>query len=222
MSDTAQRFFSAIRRALGREAAPDPEAIEAERRALMAAPAPRPKWSGDDVTRLLTRLEAAAATSERIASRADIPAAVARVLLDAGAPGGPVQIGADPLLAGLEWTQEVTVAKGIDGVRTAPASVTVAVAGIAETGTLVLRSGPDNPTSLNFLPEHHVVVLRAGDVVDYMETAWARLHADGDLPRTVNFITGPSRTGDVEQTIELGAHGPRRLHVLLLEDHDQL
>ncbi|MFB4204939.1 Lactate utilization protein C [wastewater metagenome] len=222
MSDTAQRFFATIRRALGREASPDPEAIGAERRALMAAPAPRPEWSGDDVTRLLTRLEAAAATSERIASPADIPAAVARVLLDAGAPGGPVQLGADPLLAGLEWPQEVAVADGIDGVHTAPASVTVAVAGIAETGTLVLRSGPDNPTSLNFLPEHHVVVLRAGDVVDYMETAWARLHADGDLPRTVNFITGPSRTGDVEQTIELGAHGPRRLHVLLLEDHDQL
>ena len=56
------------------------------------------------------------------------------------------------------------------------------------------------------------------------EDAWDRLRAaegEGRLPRTVNFITGPSRTGDIEQTIQMGAHGPRRLHVILVEDESQ-
>ena len=79
------------------------------------------------------------------------------------------------------------------------------------------------PTTLNFLPEKHVVVLKASQVVGAYEDGWDRLresHGPGSLPRVVNFITGPSRTADIEQTIQLGAHGPRRLHVLLVEDTD--
>src|SRR5690606_29717660 len=99
-------------------------------------------------------------------------------------------------------------------------SLTGSLAGIAETGTLMLASGEQGPTTLNFLPETHLVVLRESDLVGPIEEAWKRLRerADEGLPRTVNFITGPSRTGDIEQKIQLGAHGPRRLHVLLLAD----
>jgi L-lactate dehydrogenase complex protein LldG len=97
-------------------------------------------------------------------------------------------------------------------------SVTAAYAGIAETGTLLLHSGPASPTTLNFLPDNHIVVLRASQIVGAYEDAWDRLRAAGALPRTVNMITGPSRTGDIEQTIMLGAHGPRRLHIVLVED----
>ena len=85
----------------------------------------------------------------------------------------------------------------------------------------MLASGPAAPTTLNFLPENHIVVLKASQVVGPYEDAWDRLRAangEGRLPRTVNFITGPSRTGDIEQTIQMGAHGPRRLHVILVED----
>jgi L-lactate dehydrogenase complex protein LldG len=100
-------------------------------------------------------------------------------------------------------------------------SVTGAFAAIAETGTLMLLSGPSGPTTLNFLPDNHIVVLRASQLVGAYEEAWGRLrelYGPGKLPRTVNLITGPSRTADIEQTIQLGAHGPRRLHILVVED----
>ena len=90
---------------------------------------------------------------------------------------------------------------------------------MAETGTLMLPSGSETPSTLNFLPDTHVVVLKSRDVVGPYEEAWDRLRAGGKtLPRTVNFVTGPSRTGDIEQTIYLGAHGPRHLHILLIDE----
>jgi L-lactate dehydrogenase complex protein LldG len=94
-----------------------------------------------------------------------------------------------------------------------------ALAGVAETGTLVLTSGPDNPTTINFLPETHIVAVRADDIVGDYESVWDAFRlrfGRGALPRTVNMITGPSRSGDIEQTILLGAHGPRRLHIVVV------
>ena len=99
-------------------------------------------------------------------------------------------------------------------------SVTPAFAGIAETGTLMLTSGKDRPATLNFLPETHIVVLKASQVVGAYEDAWDLLRqaeGEGVMPRSVNLITGPSRTGDIEQKIQLGAHGPRRLHIVVVE-----
>ena len=107
-------------------------------------------------------------------------------------------------------------AEGSDAV-----SITGAFAGIAETGTLVMASGPDHPVTLNLLPDTHVVVLCENDIVGGYEDVWARLRArygKDRMPRTVNTITGPSRTGDIEQTIELGAHGPRRMHILVVRE----
>jgi L-lactate dehydrogenase complex protein LldG len=100
-------------------------------------------------------------------------------------------------------------------------SITGAMAGIAETGTLVMASGPDHPVSLNLLPDTHVVVLREADIVAGYEEVWELLRArygKNGMPRTVNTITGPSRTGDIEQTIELGAHGPRRMHIVVVRE----
>ena len=99
------------------------------------------------------------------------------------------------------------------------AGLSRAVAAAAETGTLFLVSGADNPTTLAFLPETHFILIRAGDVVGSYEEAFDRLRAiygEGTLPRTVNLISGPSRTADIEQTIVRGAHGPKRLHVVIL------
>ena len=130
--------------------------------------------------------------------------------------GHDVHVIAGPPLPELAWPADWELARrpaaGDDHV-----SVTGAFAAIAETGSLVMLSGPGHPTSLNFLPDDHIVVLRASQVVAHMEDVWALLRArDGGMPRTVNIITGPSRTADVEQTIQLGAHGPRRLHVVLV------
>jgi L-lactate dehydrogenase complex protein LldG len=99
------------------------------------------------------------------------------------------------------------------------AAVSHAVGGAAETGTLMLTSGPDNPTTLNFLPDYHIVVVGAADISGDLEGFWRTLRATygrGQMPRTVNLITGPSRSGDIEQKLLLGAHGPRRLHVVIV------
>ncbi len=162
-----------------------------------------------------------AATVARVARPEDVPAAVADYLKAANlAPR--LRLTPDPELEGLPWDGqpllevETGKAEAADQV-----SLTGAFAGVAETGTLLLVSGPQAPTTLNFLPETHIAVLRASRMVGPYEDAWDRvraLYGPGCLPRTVNFITGPSRTADIEQTIQLGAHGPRRLHIVLIED----
>jgi L-lactate dehydrogenase complex protein LldG len=125
------------------------------------------------------------------------------------------------VINGLPWTEDAPSLERHRGRAdmTDETSLSRAFAGVAETGTLVVTSGPDNPTTLNFLPENHIVILFADDIVASYEDVWDRLrHLNGSaLPRTVNMITGPSRTGDIEQTIELGAHGPRRLHIMIVD-----
>lgn len=155
----------------------------------------------------------------RLARLADLPAAVAAALKEAGA--ARVKIAPHPDLQALDWSG-VTAAFGI-GAGDDPAGLSLAYAGVAETGTLVLRSGADSPTTLNFLPDVHMVALRAGHIMASYEDVWAMLRKDAKpgqakLPRTVNWITGPSRTADIEQTILLGAHGPRKLIVFLIDE----
>lgn len=159
-----------------------------------------------------------AATVDRLPARSAVPGAVARFLAAEGVSGS-VRVAPD--LGGLPWSDSgLAVAFGPADAAD-PVSVTPCFAGVAETGTLVLLSGPASPTSLNFLPDTHIAVLSAADVVGVYEDVWDRLRRRGALPRTVNLITGPSRTGDIEQTIQLGAHGPRRLHILLIDDQPE-
>jgi L-lactate dehydrogenase complex protein LldG len=131
-----------------------------------------------------------------------------------------VRTGADLVLASLPWDRAPHVER-----KTGPSdgsdlvSATRAFGGVAESGTLVLVSGEDNPTTLNFLPEHHLAVLFADDIAGDYEAVWSRIreqYGPRVLPRTVNLVTGPSRSGDIEQTLILGAHGPRALHILIV------
>jgi L-lactate dehydrogenase complex protein LldG len=168
----------------------------------------------------VTMVERAAGTVARVAAGEGVPTAVADFLRRHNLPMR-VQRGSDPYLATLPWHREATLA--VDGGPVDPASlaaVSHAMSGVAETGTLALVSGPANPTSLNFLPDNHIVVLAAADVVGDFETVWQRLRAafGADLPRAVNLVSGPSRTADIEQTLIIGAHGPRRLHVIVVGD----
>jgi L-lactate dehydrogenase complex protein LldG len=131
-------------------------------------------------------------------------------------------IAPSPLLDAYDWTSQrmLDLRRG-RGDGNDQVSITGAFAGIAETGTLVMASGPDHPVSLNLLPDTHIVVLRERDIVSGYEEVWERLRArygKNGMPRTVNTITGPSRTGDIEQTIELGAHGPRRMHIVVVSE----
>jgi L-lactate dehydrogenase complex protein LldG len=164
-------------------------------------------------------VEAAAGSIEEIPQVQDVPAAVSAFLRAHNLPM-KVRRGADARLAAMPWSKERTLEVAIgaaDGSELA--AVSHAYGAIAESGTLMLTSGPDNPTTLNFLPDTHIVILDARDIAGDYETLWARLrttYGDGVMPRTVNLITGPSRSADIEQTLILGAHGPRRLHVMVV------
>jgi L-lactate dehydrogenase complex protein LldG len=169
-------------------------------------------------------VEAAAGTVERAAEPAGIPVIVAAFLRAHNLPLA-IRHGDDPLLAAVPWGRAGTleIRRGAsDGSDLA--AVSHAFGAVAETGTLILTSGADNPTTLNFLPDVHIVVVSAGDVASDFETMMARLRARfgaGALPRTVNLITGPSRSADIEQTLILGAHGPRKLHVIVVGDPER-
>jgi L-lactate dehydrogenase complex protein LldG len=163
-------------------------------------------------------VEGAAGTVERT-EPADIPAAVVAFLRRHNLPPA-IRRGDDRRLAALPWDRERTLE-----VRHGPsdgsdlAAVSHAFGAVAETGTVVLISGADNPTTLNFLPDVHIVVVDAADITGDYETVVTLLRqrfGDGCLPRTVNLITGPSRSADIEQTLILGAHGPRKLHVIVV------
>jgi L-lactate dehydrogenase complex protein LldG len=168
-------------------------------------------------------VEAANGSVDEVADPSDVPSAIAAFLRGHNLPMA-VKRGGDPRLAALPWQREpnLDVAVGpSDGKDLA--AVSHAFGGIAESGTLMLVSGPDNPTTLNFLPDTHIVVVAAKDVAGDYETLWRRLRETfgaGAMPRTVNLITGPSRSADIEQTLILGAHGPRRLHVLVLGESE--
>jgi L-lactate dehydrogenase complex protein LldG len=132
-----------------------------------------------------------------------------------------IRRGDAPRLAALPWQRtpalEVTVGRS-DGHDLA--GLSHAFAGIAESGTAILVSGSDNPTTLNFLPDYHIVVVDADDIAGDMESVWDRLrevYGEGEMPRTVNLVTGPSRSADIEQTLLLGAHGPRALHLIVVQ-----
>lgn len=173
---------------------------------------PAPRWQQSHQARFLERLQEASATVDQAtdltAAAADLTAYLGREGLD------------NPVLAPHALLRRMAVQGGREGPIGAedPVAVTVAYAGVAETGSLVLLSGRDTPTSLNFLPDHLVCILESRLVVPDLESLWQRIRSEyGMLPRTINLVTGPSRTADVEQTIQLGAHGPRKLHLILLE-----
>ena len=164
-------------------------------------------------------VEAANGSAETLASAGDVPGAVAALLRRHNLPM-QVRRGDDPRLSRLPWDRERTleVSTGAsDGHQLV--SISHALAGVAETGTLIVASGPDNPTTLNFLPDTHIVVVDAKDIAGDYETVWQRVRETfgiDALPRNINMITGPSRSADIAQILILGAHGPRRLHVLVV------
>ena len=160
------------------------------------------------------------ATVARVAA-GDVPAEVTAYLARNNLPA-EAAMAPSPLLENFDWaSQKMLSLRRGRGEGSDHVSLTGAFAGIAETGTLVMASGPDHPVTLNLLPDTHIVVLREADIVGGYEEVWERLRArfgKDRMPRTVNTITGPSRTGDIEQTIELGAHGPRRLHIVVVRE----
>lgn len=216
MKAARDRVLANIRAGLNRKE-PLAESVTAVLDARLERPRAnvKPAVDGDAVERFVTKVESVHGAVVRVAALDKVSEAVEAHLEEHGLSPDLV-VAPDPALEEIPWSNRFAIerrpAGGDDRV-----SVTGAFAGIAETGTLVLLSGPESPTTLNFLPDDHIVVLRSDRIVTHMEDAWARLRKErGKMPRTVNLITGPSKTADVEQTIQEGAHGPRRLRVVLV------
>jgi L-lactate dehydrogenase complex protein LldG len=165
-------------------------------------------------------LEGQTASVIEVASSDQVPSAIGDYLRANNLPAC-LRAGLDSELVMLPWEREPALeirrgrADAADQV-----GLTRALAGVAETGTLILASGPDNPVTLNFLPETSIVMLSAKDIVGCYEDAWTKLRErfGRNLPRTVNMISGPSCTGDIGSSIIRGAHGPRRMCVIVVAE----
>ncbi|MCZ7563450.1 MAG: lactate utilization protein C [Burkholderiales bacterium] len=211
-----KRILARIRRAQGRGASRPSEAeLEAVETYLRAHPrGPAPRQGEEPVARFRARAEAMQTTTDLVERWAEVPPAVARYL---DANGLPAAGCVWPQLAQLDWAGAGLALEGREAHGEDPVGVTGAFAGIAETGTVMLVSGPETPASVSLLPETHVAVVVAERIVAHMEDAWDLARRElGALPRAVNFISGPSRTGDIEQVIILGAHGPYRVHLIVV------
>ena len=180
-------------------------------------PLPKPV---DDVQALfIQRSKAMLCTVDEVADIKDVPGACAKYLDDNQLLGQPAVW---PSLEQLDWS-----ALGRDPRFGAPSGddligVSAVAYAVAETGTLVFASRADEPASTHLLPETHIAIVRADQVVHTMEEAFARLREDGRaMARALNFVSGPSRTADIEQTIVLGAHGPYRVHLIMVKTREK-
>jgi L-lactate dehydrogenase complex protein LldG len=198
-----------------RTSGPSPAEVLAERRR-----GPRPKVPADRVSYFCERATALASTVARLPDGATVPGEVVRYL---GECGLPPRFCCWPELAGLRWQEAGAQAMVRPAVGTDKVGVTGAFAAIAETGTLMLVSGATTPATTSLLPEVHVAVVFAGRIVDTLEDAFALLRQEAvRWPRAVNLVSGPSRTADIEQSVTLGAHGPSRLHIIVVETDGRL
>lgn len=223
MTTARTDIFSSIRRSLAVKGDERTRLqIVAERldRAPKGVIPARGQVSGEALVEVFrAQAEAALATVRVVDSVAEVPRAVAEFLRDHNLPA-TLRMGDDPRLKAMPWGETaLEMSQGRSDGHDLNA-VSHAFGGVAESGTAVMVSGPENPSTLNFLPDNHIVVVAAKDIAGDYERVFAKLRATygkGQMPRTVNFITGPSRSGDIEQTLLLGAHGPRRLHLVVVK-----
>ena len=210
-----------VRTALGKNDGRGDARAAAESYVAAHAQGPRPAMPSDLVARFIQRATDMESTVERIGDRSEIAPAVARYI---DALVLPPAIDAQRSKAGVCWPEFADLEWSRAGLAIEPRptmgqdrlGITGTFCAVAETGTLVVLAGADSPTATALLVDTHVAVVRAERIVSGMEEAFALIRRErGGLPRAVNFISGPSRTGDIEQTIVLGAHGPFRVHILV-------
>ena len=211
-----------VRKALGRTAPDQAAQADAQKYLVARRHGPRPAMPADLVARFLTRATDMASTVERIANVDAIPAAVARYI---DALQLPPAIAAQkshrgvcwPEFSALDWRSSGLEVEARPMQGTDLLGITGCFCALAETGTLLFATAANSPTGTMLLPATHIAVVPANRVVSGMEEAFDLVRRDrASVPRAMNFVSGPSRTGDIEQTIVLGAHGPFRVHILLL------
>jgi len=218
-----ETMLNAIRRGLRRGKLPSDQVamlrgrLAAHPRQLIPARSRLPH--AEQVALFVRRLETEFGSVARVPDADAVPGAVADYLAAQNLPTSLV-MAPHPELREIPWSARplLTIREG-RAEATDLVSLQHAFAAIAETGTLMLPSAPERPTTLNLLADTEIAVLRTSRLVGAYEEAWDLLRAElGGMPRNVMLVTGPSRSADIEQTLELGAHGPRRLHVVLIED----
>ncbi len=219
MTGSKEGILSRIRQAKGRQA------LDAARRLDIAEkiaarkpfliPARAQLGIEEQRTLFIAKAEEVSARVLPLSGKAEIPACVTALLNEMNL-ANRLAISPDPWFDGLDWP-EYEIQRGCPRPDDM-AGLARAKAGIAETGTLMLASSAISPVLMNFMPDLHIVVLEESRIMGTYEEAWAMQRRESNaMPRAINLITGPSRTGDIEQTILLGAHGPRRLVILLIE-----
>ncbi len=215
--------LASIRRGLRR--GPLPDDIASALRGRLAAhphhliPARSRLPHAEQIALFIANVEKEFGTVSRVPDMDAVPGAVADYLAAQNLPSELV-MAPHPELQAIEWSARplLRIREGRAG-PSDTVSFQHAFAAIAETGTLMLPSAAERPTTLNLLADTEIVLLRASRIVGAYEEAWDLLRAEiGTMPRNVMLVTGPSRSADIEQTLELGAHGPRRLHVLVVGD----
>ncbi|EKS73065.1 MULTISPECIES: lactate utilization protein C [Caballeronia] len=217
-SDARRNILARIRSAQGRRGtATDAERAGADEYVERHPAGPRPplpQTRDELIARFTLEAERLSTTVAEVESLDDAPAEAVRYLQSLNLP---VDVVAWPALAHLRWSEA-----GIRAAFRKPADedlvgITGCFCATAETGSLVLLSGAQTPASGALLPQTHIAIVPASRIVAAHEDAFALMRAErGELPRAVNFVSGPSRTGDIEQTIVLGAHGPYRVHVIVV------
>lgn len=215
-SDVRDEILASIQKSLRRGQALESTIQEGLRIRMSAHGAHiQPKLGRNSAALFVKKLKAADAIVSEIQSVRSVAAAVSRFLEDNGL-SPHIVTSSDPLIARIKWPKSIKAAQRVARPRD-HTSVTSAVCGVAETGTVVLVSSNQTPTTLNFLPENHIVILRKSQILSHFEQAWQLLREKyPQWVRTVNLISAPSKTADVEQTIQLGVHGPRQLMVVLV------
>jgi L-lactate utilization protein LutC len=207
-------ILARLRRATG---GGDPAAVAARlgHNPAQVSPVPRQGQAQGEarIGQFIEKLRGVDATVTRLAALDDLPAALAEELRNRNLPAA-IRTGTDAAFD-RDWggVERTTGPGRLDE----PATLSRAQLGMAETGTLVLASGPDNPVTLNYLGETHFVVIDVADIKAGFEDMWAEWRARGLDPRTVNMVNGPSRSADIGQTLQLGAHGPVAMHVFVVD-----
>ena len=222
MSSARDNVLSRVRKALGKRERDIAALAAAEAIIAGHAQGPRPLLAENRVERFIERARDMESTVERVVDRAVIPAAVARYLdglqLPPALSAQKSHAGVCwPEFAALDWAGAGLAIEARPTTGSDRLGITGTYCAIAETGTMVILTGADAPTATALLPDTHVAIVSAARIVDGMEDAFALIRRErGAMPRAVNLISGPSRTGDIEQTIVLGAHGPFRVHILVV------
>ncbi|MFN4329996.1 MAG: lactate utilization protein C [Limnobacter sp.] len=217
-SQTArQEILNRIRTMQGRKPADKPLELAKARQWVSArVGGPRPPRTDQVLDQFCQRSLDMLCTLDRVSSEAQALAACQAWIQSHGLAGAGIAVW--PELKALDWAGtglSVRFGKPLDTDLT---SITSTAYAVAETGTLVLCSSSETPTSAHLLPQNHVALVKASQVEQTLEDVFARMRREGvEMPRALNCVSGPSRTADIEQTIVLGAHGPFRVHLIVIE-----